>query len=279
MSGAWLEVAQGGTRRRCELGAGLTRLGGSGCDVTIEGAGDDQLHVWSDPPKVIFVGHGTPPLLDGRAFEEAGLADGASLQWAGAIVVYREPRRAPVIEELVDPVPREPEPERGPAGVARAGGARREGALAAGARAERSERLVLAGLLADLGLADKRVVKRWQDAILRGEFDPQACARELLEGASFAPDEPRLIERAGRLQRDLLMMPFQRGLRGAGRRARMATRTGMAYLVANLIAISVYTLVLVAIMLLLRVQYDTSFDGAIDRFLELVTPSGGGGGS
>ena len=273
MSGAWLEVAQGGTRRRLELAPGLTRLGGSDCEVAIDGAGEDQLHVWSDPPKVIFVGQGTPPLLDGRAFEEAGLTDGASLQWAGAIVVYREPRRAPVIEEL-------PGDERGSvAAAARPGRAQPEVPAPAGARSTPGERLVLAGLLADLGLADRKVVKRWQDAILRGEFDPQACARELLAAATCAPDEPRLVERASRLQRDLLMMPFQRGLRGAGRRARAATRTGMAYLVANLIAISVYTLVLVAIMLLLRVQYGTSFDGAIDRFLKLITPSGGAAGS
>ena len=58
------------------------------------------------------------------------------------------------------------------------------------------------------------------------------------------------------------------------RRSRTATRSGAAYLVANLIAISIYTLVLLAIMLLVRVQYGFSFDQTLDRVIDLVTPSG-----
>lgn len=259
MSEPWIEIARGAERRRHVLAAGLTRFGGPGCEVELEGAGADQIHVWSDPPKALFVGAGAAPRLDGAALDEATLHDGARIEWGEWSLVVGLP---PVVEELPpeDPAPRA------------AGGT---GAAGSGGRA--ADRVV-AGLAADLGLADRKVVQRWQQAVIRSEYDADACARELLASANVAPDEPRLVERAGRLQRDLLMMPFQRGMRGAARRARGASRRGMAYLVANLIAISVYTLVLVAIMLLVRVNYDFSFDGAIDRVLELVTPADGGGG-
>ncbi|MDA1264522.1 MAG: hypothetical protein O2816_05510, partial [Planctomycetota bacterium] len=133
----------------------------------------------------------------------------------------------------------------------------------------RFTRRLHAGVLADLQLANKKGAKRWQEAVMRGEFDPDACARDLIDGGVPDPDDPRVLERAGRLQRDLLMMPFQRGMRGAGRRARMNTRKGMAYVLANVIAITVYSLVLVAIMILVRVNYGFSFDTVIDSFLDI----------
>ena len=125
----------------------------------------------------------------------------------------------------------------------------------------------------DLGLADRQVARRWQEAVQRRDFDADACARELLAASDVPADDPRLAERASLLQRDLLMSPFQRGLRGAARRTRTATRSGAAYLVANLIAICIYTLVLLAIMLLVRVQYGFSFDQKLDQVIDLVTSS------
>jgi hypothetical protein len=63
------------------------------------------------------------------------------------------------------------------------------------------------------------------------------------------------------------MSAHQRGVKGVRRKARAATRTGAAYVLANLIAILIYTLVVLAVMLLVRVEYGTSFDGFIDRIL------------
>lgn len=269
---AWIEIEDEEGRRREGLRAGLTRLGGPGCEVLVEGVGADQVHIWSDPPKAIYVGASPGPLLDGRPLDEAELLDGSSLLWGGKTIEFHFP---PVVEEL----PPEPAAAAAPGRGSRpeSGGSGRS-TRPPGEVADRVTRRVLAGLIADLGLAEKKTVKRWQQAVIRGEFDADACAREVLDGANLSPEEPRLAERAGRLQRDLLMMPFQRGLKGATRRARGASRRGMAYVVANLIAISVYSLVLVAIMLLVRVNYDFSFDGTLDSFLELVTPDGGGNG-
>lgn len=257
MTESWLELVAGGSRTRVPLDAALTRIGGPGCDVQVPDPGGDELHVWSDPPKAILVGRHTAPLLNGRAFEEAPLADGDSIQWGGAVLRYGRadppPPAAPVLEELpeLDPAP---SPTR-PAGSPAVGGRRT------------SDRL-RAGLLVDLGLADRAVVGRWRDAVMRREFDADACAREILGASRVADDDPRLVERAGRLERDFLMAAYQRGVRGATRSVRVATKRGVAFLVANLVAIAIYTLVLVAILTLVRVQYGFSLDGAIDGILD-----------
>jgi hypothetical protein len=117
-------------------------------------------------------------------------------------------------------------------------------------------------------MTDTQAVKRWRAAVMASEFDPGACARELLAGEQVPRGDTRLLERATRLQRDLLMSAHQRGVKGVRRRARAATRSGAAYVLANLIAISIYSLVVLAVMLLVRVQYGTSFDGTLDGILE-----------
>ena len=118
-------------------------------------------------------------------------------------------------------------------------------------------------------LASSQAVKRWRGAVMASEFDPAACTRELLAGEQVPPGDTRLLERATRLQRDLLMSAHQRGVKGVRRRARAATRSGAAYVLANLIAISIYSLVVLAVMLLVRVQYGTSFDGTLDGILDV----------
>ncbi|HIF40928.1 MAG TPA: hypothetical protein EYQ74_07510 [Planctomycetes bacterium] len=252
MQEAWLDIHQGGQTKRYALSAGRTRIGGAGCDVVLDGTPDpaldsSELHIWMSPPRVVYVGRGAPPLLDGRAFEQAPLERGSSLQWRGAILIFGQ--GATVLEEL--------EEDLGQGGA---------GAYEGGVQDEVAGR-VRAGLLADLNLTDNQAVKRWRAAVLASEFDPAACARELLAGEQVPPGDTRLLERASRLQRDLLMSAHQRGAKGVQRRARAATRSGAAYLLANLIAISIYTLVVLAVMLLVRVQYGTSFDGSLDRVI------------
>ena len=99
---------------------------------------------------------------------------------------------------------------------------------------------------------------------MRSEFDPAAAARELLSGAKAQADDPRVIARATQLERDLLMSGQMRGVKGAARTARVKTKSGLAYVLANLIAITAYSAVLAVILILVRVNYGTSFDAAID---------------
>jgi len=179
--------------------------------------------------------------------EQAPLESGSSLQWRGAVLVFGQ--GASVLEEL----------EEDPGQDASDG--------AAGAIPDEVAGRIRSGLLADLNLTDKQAVKRWRAAVIASEFDSAACARELLAGEQVPPGDTRMLERATRLQRDLLMSAHQRGVKGVRRKARAATRTGAAYVLANLIAILIYTLVVLAVMLLVRVEYGTSFDGFIDRIL------------
>lgn len=240
-----LEIEADGATRRLPLARGLTRVGGPGCEVVLEGAGADQLHLWDDPLKLVFVGKGELPSVDGAPVEERALGGGETLAWRGARLVLRR-LGAPVIQEIPLPAPAPARPD------------------------ERSWARVRAGLLFELGLADRAAARRWQEAVLRGEFDPDAAARELEHGASAPPGDPRLLERSGRLLRDLLMAPYQRGLRGAGRRVRGAARSGVAFLVVQGVVLLVMTLLLAVVLLVLRLRWGWSVDGFLDRLVELV---------
>ncbi|MEZ6004176.1 MAG: hypothetical protein R3F17_13925 [Planctomycetota bacterium] len=134
---------------------------------------------------------------------------------------------------------------------------------------DRAARRLLAGLCVEQKLADKQAVKRWQDAVVQGSFDPDACADEILASAETGiASSPTLLGRAAGLERDFLMMSRQTGIRGATRAARKTGRTFMAYLVANLIAIGAYSLVVGALLILLRYHYGWSYDGFIDRMVK-----------
>ena len=135
---------------------------------------------------------------------------------------------------------------------------------------------MLAGILVEQKLADKSTAKRWQDAVIRGEFKADAAAEDLIAASADHLESPKVLERAGRLERDLVMMPLQSGVRGAGRGARRAARGGSAFLVANLLALTAYTLIIVSIAFLLRAQKGTSFDGMIDSVLESLGSLFGG---
>jgi hypothetical protein len=246
----WLEIRLGDHAERHALAPGLTRVGGPRADVVLPGWGDGELHFWSDPPKVVDAGGGPALVRRGARVEEAPLADGDELLWGAARIVLR--REAAVLEEI----PLEPVPPAAPAGP-----------RARAPADARAWRLLQAGLLVDLGLADKALVRRWQEAVRRSEFDPDACSRELLaEGALDAADR-RVLDRCALLLRDLLMAPLLRGASGAGRRARGAARSGLAFVIAQVLALAVYSLILAALMVLVRVRWDVSFDGWIDALL------------
>ena len=76
MGRVWLNIqgadaSAAGTR--FELKPGLSVIGGARGDVPVPSSGGDCLHVWSDPPKLIFVGGGAPPKVNGQPAPEVSL--------------------------------------------------------------------------------------------------------------------------------------------------------------------------------------------------------------
>ena len=237
---AWLEVRGAAGERRIPLASPRTRLGarGSGVDVELPVTGPGELHVWSEPPKLVHVGEGALPELGGVPVEESPLRSGDSVAWAGVTFVYR------TAEEPSLP---------------------------------RAFRRLLAGMLVDLGMAPRKESRRWQEAVVRGEFDADACADELLAATRVDPEDTRLLERAGRLERDLRMSPVPRGARGAARRGRGTARGALAMILSQLLALFVYTAILLAIVVLLRLRGDFSVDALLDRILDVAHGGPGGG--
>lgn len=253
MTGAWLEHEGPGGPRRLVLHEGLTRIGGPGCEVVLEGIASGELHVWSDPPKALYVpapGAVTPPLREGAPFAECTLRPGARLTWGSHVLTYGAPNAAqgPAdLEELEDAGA--PDPARSTTPWERIG------------------RRVAAGALCEAGLVDRKALARWQQAVAEGRFQPDACAADLLPDPlpSGVPD--RLLDRGGTLLRDFLMASRLRGVRGAARRVRERTRSALAFVVVQLGVLVVFALILAAIMLVLRIHRGVSFDAWIDRLI------------
>lgn len=258
MTKPWLSIRSSGEERRIPLDRSVIRIGGVGCDVVSPEVSVGQLHVWTQPPKAVRVGGGPELFVAGRRVDEALLEPGVVAVW-GAFELSVGGVAA-VLEELP---PDSVAPAKVPRGPVSGAGL--------GPNAKRVLDRLEAGLLVELGLANKDVTKRWQSSVVQGEWDADACAREVLDLREVGPEDPRLVERAGRLQRDLVMASFQRGLRKAGRSVRGAARHGSAIVLANLIAFVCFSLIVVAVAFLLRVRWDVSFDGAIDRVLALFS--------
>ncbi|MEW6072240.1 MAG: hypothetical protein AB1726_06530 [Planctomycetota bacterium] len=253
MAEGWIEIEHGGEVRREALRPGLTRAGGPGAEIVIAGAGADQLHLWDSPARVVFVGTGERPVRAGVRLEEAELFPGDRLEWHGHVLAYGRPAGAgaPAALEEIHAAVAAPVPAAAP------GPAPAEG---------RAWRRIRAGLLVELGIADRSAASRWQQAVLGGEFDADACARDILARSDPPADDPRVVERAGRLLRDFLMMPLQTGVRGAGRRARQRVRGGLAFLIAQGLALLAFC-VLAAIALAVARWQGASIDRLLDVLL------------
>ena len=276
MSGMWIEIARSpGSEQsgRHELAAGRTRLGGGDCDIDLGTPQGEELHLWTDPPKAVFVGATEVPRMNGREFDDVVLGNGDRIEWRGHDI--RIGVSAPVIvEEEIEASARPP--AAASATSAATGGSPPSVASAVppsttGIDARAWNRL-RAGMLVELGLANKKVARRWQEAVKSGTFDADACAQEILEVSVPDAGDARLLERAGRLERDLLMAPVQRGVRGAGRRARGAARGGLAFLLAQLVAILVYSLIVLGALLVARAGSGRSIDAMLDGLLNFVSP-------
>ena len=255
MTPAWIEWQDRDGRRRESLRAGLTVLGGGDADIPLEGAGEDVLHVWDDPPKVVTLG-GDPPEISGLKATEASLSPGDVIHWKGFRLLYGEDRAAqPAAPPVIQEVPL-PEPERTVGSGAEVSGSPEE---------QRAWSLLRAGLLVELGLADSAAARRWQAAVARGEFDVNLAAAEL--GRTELPVEARqrVADRSARLFRDLVMAPVQRGARGAGRKVRGAAKGGVAFVIAQAFTLVIYTVLIGVLALIARVRWGWGYDAFFDR--------------
>lgn len=254
MPQAWIELTDArGTRHRHSLREGLTTIGGRRGDVALADTDGDQLHIWDRPPKLLFVGAGEPPKVNGRAAEEHALRSGDVIEWRGARLEFSGLAFAQLEEIELPPEPAPVAP------------------VATGATSEDPAwNRLRAGLLVELGLAEPQAARRWQDAILRSEFEPESCARDLLSSSSVPAGDPRLLERATRLQRDLIMSPVQRGLRGQTRRIRSAASNWFAMVLMQLLVLVVFMALFGVALFIVRVRWEWSVDAYLDRLAALL---------
>lgn len=270
MASAWIDLLErDGARRRVELKRGLTVIGGAKADVQVKDVDGDQLHVWDQPPKLIFVGFGEAPTCDGRAFEERELKSGDSVQWRGLRLDFGGLMSA-AIEEIPLAQPLAPRaPATSPPSPARAAATVTPLAPPSGGAAlpgvdELYWRRLKAGLAVELGAADAAIARRWQDAIVRGEFDADACARDVLSAAPGLTDL-KLGERSTRLQRDLVMAPVAATARGNARKLKGAARSMLAMILSQFVVLAICILLVMLALFVLRLRWQWSIDGFFDR--------------
>jgi hypothetical protein len=269
MSERWLEIEDGTQTHRVPLVGTVTRIGGAAADVSMSLLPPGELHVWSDPPKVVLVAGSEQLTLNGVMSREGLLTDGDLIEWGAVRMRFRQEAGAPVLEEIheqevVRVAPAVSVPAASvelPAAAPQVASASGDGGGAAWAR-------VRAGMLVDLGLGNKAAVKNWQATVMRGDFAPDACARDVAAGVVVGGDDPRLVERSARLLRDFVMASAMSGAEGAKRRARQAGKKGAAIFISQLFLVSVITLIILAVMLLLHAKWpDVYFDPLFDKLL------------
>jgi hypothetical protein len=260
---SWIElVAASGARRRHELKPGLTVIGGEGGDIPWPASGSDQLHIWDQPPKLIFVGGGPAPLVNGQRCDERDLRAGDAIEWQGLRLEFGG-RPLASIQEI--PL----EPRTPPATVASAAGA----SLVSAEAESSSWKRIKAGLLVELGLADVGAARRWQEAIARGEFEADSCARDVLNASTVNAGDARVLERCGRLQRDLVMSPLSLGARGGARRLRSSASNWLAMALMQFVVLGVCVFLVLVALFVMRVRWEWSVDGFFDSIAETLSGS------
>src|SRR5690349_2546516 len=195
MGRTWLNLASADASvpaTRFELKPGLTVLGGPRGDLPVASSGGDCLHLWSEPPKLIFVGDDDPPRVNGKPALEVSLHAGDRIEWRALAATFgADESLAEIPESWMNP-----DAARAAAGA--------QSAAPGGSPWP----WVKAGLAAELSLAEPDTVRRWQDAATRGEFNADTAAREILAASpGVLDDDPRLRERSSRLMRELLVGP------------------------------------------------------------------------
>lgn len=249
----WLELRDGQETRNIPMAGSLTKIGGASPDVSMQGLPLGELHVWSDPPKLVMVAGHAALAVNGVDCREALLADGDRIEWGEVSFHFRREVSAQVLQEIAVAAP-------APALAPAAPGPESGGA---------SWTRVRAGMMVELGLAEKGAVRNWQESVMRGEFAPDACARDLSVGSDVNGEDPRLMERSGRLLRDFLMASTMSGSGGARRKMRQAGKKGAAILLSQFFVIIVYTLIILVVMALLHAKWpETFFDPLFDSLFK-----------
>jgi hypothetical protein len=265
VSEAWIEVVgEGGERERFPLAKGLTTIGGRKGAIPVEGTGSDQLHLWDDPYKLVFVGSGEVPLVNGAAAEECALHDGDSIEWRGVTLEFACPQSRSA------PAPAPAAARSAPAPVKTAPSAPSAAPAALGPIEELLWRRVQAGIAVELGLADAETAKRWQRSIQRNEYDADSCARELLASVAFQPGDPRLFERTAKLERDLVMAPVK-SARTTRRRTRKSPGGWFALLVAQFLLLAISCVIVFVVLFLVRQRWEWSVDKFLDDLSDRVS--------
>lgn len=132
-------------------------------------------------------------------------------------------------------------------------------------------RRLRAGMLVELGNADAKIAKTWQERVKSGDFDPDLCAKQILANGPLKPDreEEAVLTRTTRLERDLLMTPLSRGVSAKSRKVRGAAKSGAAALIMQFIVVGIF-LILTFFFLLVAamkgVEFDPFFQSIIDFF-------------
>ncbi len=156
-----------------------------------------------------------------------------------------------------------------------------QGAPVDGAGIPRAWRRIKAGLLVEAGRADRKVAAAWQKKVIAGEWSADAAAEELLgQGPSVPDEDDGLDQRSARLMRDLVMSPKLKGAAGAARSARKAGRNVFAYIVTQLLVLTVFALILAAGLVTARwrgVEIDSLLDRVVQHLPEAPTDSSGPG--
>ncbi len=261
MTRAWLTLAGGdasASGARSELKPGLTMLGGVRGDIPVPGSGGDCVHLWSDPPKLIFVGAGDPPRVNGHVAMEEPLHHGDRIEWRGLVATFGCAGGPPPLQEL-------PTDWHSPESVAQQSVSADGGA----SHGDTEWRWLKAGIAAELALADRDVIKRWQGAATRGEFNAEAASKELLASApELAERDPRLTERCSRLMRELLMSSVSK--RPTRQESTKPGRGGCGFFLGQLIILPLVALIVFAGMLVARTRFGQSIDALLDRIVDEI---------
>jgi hypothetical protein len=136
-----------------------------------------------------------------------------------------------------------------------------------------------AGMLVEQGNADKKLSKTWQDRVKSGDFDADRCADEILALGPQRPqvEEEQALQRANRLERDLIMTPLLHGASGASRKVRGAAKSGVAAVLSQFIVLGIFAILgflTLLVMAFRGVEFDPFFQAIID-FIPVMESTAG----
>ena len=118
----WLELRDGQETRNIPMAGSLTKIGGASPDVSMQGLPLGELHVWSDPPKLVMVAGHAALAVNGVDCREALLADGDRIEWGEMSFHFRREVSAQVLQEIPvaapAPAPAMPRPRLPPSAPA-----------------------------------------------------------------------------------------------------------------------------------------------------------------